>query len=91
MVSQAHNMCKLKLRLDPIGCKSSFFYVDLNGNSPLYLESLVFDEKTQKLFLTSGKAGSIFTLSTHHSSMLEQYLSSSELSPSGIAIDLCSR
>lgn len=64
---------------------------DLNENSPLYLESLVFDEKTQKLFLTSGKAGSIFTLSTHHSSTLEQYLSSSELSPSGIAIDLCSR
>ena len=70
---------------------STFIFLDLNENSPLYLESLVFDEKTQNLFLTSGKAGSIFTLSTRHSSTLEQYLSSSELSPSGIAIDLCSR
>ena len=39
---------------------------DFNGNSPLYLENLVFDQKTQNLFLTSGNTGSIFTLSTHH-------------------------
>lgn len=64
---------------------------DLDGNSPLYLESLVYDQKTHNLFLTSGKAGSIFTLSTHHSSKLDPYISSSKLSPSGITIDPCSR
>ena len=65
---------------------------DGKGNSPLYLENLVFDQKTQNLFLTSGNTGSIFTLSTHHHpSKLEPYISSSKLSPSGITIDPCSR
>ena len=64
---------------------------DLEENSPIYLESIIFDQKTERLFLTSGKSGSIFTISTSHPSKLEKYISSSKLSPSGITIDPCSR
>ena len=64
---------------------------DMDENSPIYLESIIFDQKTERLFLTSGKSGSIFTISTSHPSKLEKYISSSKLSPSGITIDPCSR
>ena len=71
--------------------KNQFSAIDVK--SPLYLESLVYDEKTDKLYLTSRNRKAIYSFPLSSSSSepkLEKFYSSSE-SPTGITLDTCSR
>ena len=71
--------------------KNQFSAIDVK--SPLYLESLVYDETTDRLYLTSRNRKAIYSFplsSSSSDSKLEKFYSSSE-SPTGITLDTCSR
>jgi len=69
---------------------------DIEEKSLLYLESLVFDEVSRSLYLTSRSRNTIYKLAlsssgTGSASKLETFYSDPRMAPSGITMDTCSR
>jgi len=57
----------------------------------IYLEDIVYDQTTNKLYMTSKNTKSIYMMQASQDEQPETFLSSPTKKPTGIAIDTCSR